>query len=89
MLVRIKCRDPGIAFEGVWTRHSSREALLRYLCEQARRLGLPIQVEVSGYGAWSITPTGRARPGALFLADRLPKPGQAKPPRPRRRARTR
>ena len=85
MNVRIKCRDPEIAFEGKWRRHERREDLLCHLCEQARRLGLPIQLEVAGYGAWSITPTGRARPGALFHPDRLPKPGRDKPPKPRRR----
>jgi len=65
MFVRIICSDVEVAFEGEWE-GESHEEILEYARREAMGRDMPIQVEVLGHGVWSITPDGRAMPGALF-----------------------
>ncbi|MGH7409739.1 MAG: hypothetical protein ACREJ6_01575 [Candidatus Methylomirabilis sp.] len=73
MTVEILCSEPGLAYRGEWQTDDAPEALVRRLRGEAKQRGIPIQLTVTGHGAWSIAPNGRVIRGALFLERKLAK----------------
>jgi hypothetical protein len=65
MWVRIVCSDESVSFEGEWE-GSSHVEVLELAKREAVSGDMPVQVEIQGWGVWSITPDGRAMPAALF-----------------------
>lgn len=71
MEVEILCSHPSLTYRGEWRKDEVPEALVQRLLHEAKRRGIPIQLTVTGHGAWSIAPNGRVIRGALFLEKKL------------------
>lgn len=73
MEVEICCSDRSLAYHGEWRKDEAPEDLVQRLLHEAKRRGIPIQLTVTGQGAWSIAPNGRVIRAALFLEKKLSK----------------
>lgn len=70
--VELTCADPTMAFRGEWPGPEETEAIVAFAREKAMASGLPVQIEIQGYGAWSIAPSGKVLTGRLFRREKLP-----------------
>ena len=71
MRVEITCSDPNVAFAGEWPRAEAAADIVARYREQARALGVPVQVAVERQGVWSIAPNGKVIHGSLFDLEKL------------------
>ncbi len=70
--VELTCADPAMVFRGEWPGLDESEAIVAFAREMAMASGLPVQIEIRGYGAWSIAPSGKVLTGRLCCREKLP-----------------
>ena len=69
--VEITCSDASVAFAGQWPRAEGAPEIVARYREEARALGVPIQIAVERAGVWSIAPNGKVVHGSLFDLEKL------------------
>ena len=60
-----------MAFAGEWPRAEAAADIVARYREQARALGVPIQIAIERQGVWSIAPNGKVIHGSLFDFEKL------------------
>ena len=62
-----------MVFAGEWPRAEAAGSIVARYREQARALGVPIQIAIEREGVWSIAPNGKVIHGSLFDLEKLEK----------------
>ena len=70
MRVKIVCSENSVAFDGEMEKDPKE--ILEYAKKKALEFNMPLQLEISGTGSFSITPTGQVSRGKLFKAEKTP-----------------
>lgn len=68
MRVRIVCSEKSVAFDGEMEKDPNE--ILEYVKGKAVEFNMPLQLEISGTGSFSITPTGQISRGRLFKTEK-------------------